>query len=172
MFINMFTKSQLVVLTLVFASPLLAIPIDTVSLSVESRSAVAKPGHIELRTASVPHLDPLDGAPSEFEARSEVYNAFVVPPATNTDNPTLVSRADGHDPWAGKYANSEKTRQQELKQVAQGHSPTGGNQEDYLRKANGGTLPDKYGQGWEDHMYSKASYVCYDLSPFCCSLDA
>lgn len=198
----MFNKSQFAVAAL-FASTVLAIPV-TLNLDVESRSAVAEPGYVELHGAPPPYLDVRDEASSYLQARSEVYNDFVATPATNQDRAILEARhtektvhtdklvhtgntgrttntgnnpntdlsvKTGHsgDPYGGKYSNSEKTRQKELKNIANGLSPTGGDKEDYLRKANGGTLPDKYGEGFENSVYSKASFVCYDLFRLRCS---
>lgn len=156
----MYTTTQLAVITYLLASFGLALPTEPINPDVEFRFP-AERSNIEI-TEATPFL----------EARDEEYDDLVTTDYVKYSD--LVTRKDPH---GGKYAPSPSTRKQEVKNINKGLSPDGKNgkqvakanglkydgdsgKKEYLEVQNKGPLPEKYGKGKENSLFSQASKVC------------
>lgn len=165
----MYTKTQLFILSYLFASFGLALPVNP-SADVESRFPVAEADTSKIEVTKPP-LDILSRV-IQPEDIGRPLSALL----EARDVKKLYSRAN--DPYCGIYAPDEKTRKQEQKNVDKNLSPDGLSGKEYAKKkgisydgddsgkrlaaetANGGPLPENCGEGCLNSAFSKASKVC------------
>lgn len=175
---NMYTNTQLFILSYLFASFGLALPVNP-GADIERPPPVTEASASIIEDTKSP-LDILSRGiePEGIERASSALSEASDVETKATKNTGLHARAN--DPYNGQYAPDEWTRQQELRNIGLDLSPDGKTGRQLAREkglpydgdsgkreaaeiANGGPLPEICGEGCLNSAFSRGSKVCSTL---------